>query len=444
VNLASRLQASARPGTILVTEQVYRQMRLGFKFRKPVKINLRGIDEPVVAYELIEIREDPEPMRGLVGRSVPLIGREHEYELIITHLEKIAIEQQGMVAVITGDAGVGKTRLLDEILLPDGLIFRVVRTQCSEYEMTGYGLIREMLLSLAEIDSRESLPNQKEYLYDFLSQANVAGEEIPSIIEGIIFGKSLIEEGGSELLGYQKSLVVALRRILGGLLQQRPIAMLFDDIQWADSSSLDLLSYLVSLTFEMPLAMIFLARSEYREILPEFLCESSFPKKSKIIKLHLQSLTYEQSDQLIESLLSEIKLPQSLKQNIYARTSGNPFYIEEFVRVFIDEEVIYLENGDWILEELWIEFFEKVPETVTGLLLSRYDRQPGNLKMILDAASVFGQSFHLKLLSMVLEMTDSELRNDIKELLQADFLRRSSGFGSEFYSFRHALLRDAI
>ncbi len=444
VNLANRLQASARPGTVLVTEQVYRKMRLRFNFQAPVKLQLRGIDKPVVAYELIRVRADPEPMRGLAGRQAPLIGRDQEYELLITHLENLVIDHRGAVAFITGDAGVGKSRLVDEILLPENEVFRVVRTQSSAFESTGYAALRDILRSLAGVTSDDGVVSQQEQLAEFLSQIDDIGADVAPIFEDIIFGRSSVEQRDRDPHGHQRSMIVAFRRLLTRLSKQIPMAILFDDIQWADASSMEVISHLVDLTVEIPLALIFVGRSEYREELLGSLLETHSPKGLLFIDIQLEALSYEECEHLVESLLSEVDLPTSLKQSIYERTAGNPLFTEELIRIFLDQEIIHRKNGTWVLIDSWREFIEKVPETVNGLLLSRYDRQPDHLKIILDAASILGYSFHLNLLSLILSIPDLEFRRDIGALVEADFVRRSSGVGSPVCTFRHALMQEAI
>jgi len=444
VNLASRLQASARPGTILVSEKVHRQMRLSFNFQAPVKMQLRGIDRPVVAYELIGVRADPEPMRGLAGRQTPLIGRSQEYEQLIAGLEKLTVDQQGVVALITGEAGVGKSRLADEIILPNEQVFGIVRTQSSAFEATGYALLRDILQNLAGIMLDAGLSTQQERLASFLSRTGDLGKGAEAIFEELLFSKSSAELIGEDPLGHQKWLIVAFRRLFVRLCNQKPFVVLFDDIQWADTSSLEVISHLVKLTFEIPLALIYVARSEYRDRLPDYLQVSDFPKYFSFIDIHLYALSFDECDYLVDALLGGMDLPPSLKQSIYVRTAGNPLYTEELIRMLLDHEIIHQVNGAWRLRDDWRVFIEKVPETVNGLLLSRYDHQPKHRRAILDGASVLGSSFQLNLLALILDMPENELQGEIRVLVEADFMRRSAGAGSPVYSFRHALMQEAI
>jgi len=438
------LQAAARPGTVLVGEKVHRQMRLRFKFQAPVKLQLRGIDTPVVAYELVGKRSEPEPMRGLAGRQAPLIGRYQEYELLIAGLEKLTIDHQGVVSLITGEAGVGKSRLAEEILLPTSQGFEIVRTQSSEIEATGYVLLRDLLKKLIGIMPDDGLSTQQSRLEEFLFQIGDIGEDVAVIFEELLYGRSTTELSFEDPHGYQRRLIVAFRRLFTRLCNQKPLAMLFDDVQWADSSSMDVISHLIKLTFEIYLAMIFVARSEFRERLPDYLQLPNFPRSTIFLDIHLQALSYEECDHLVAALLGEMELPSLFKQSIFLRTAGNPLYIEELIRMLIDHEIIRLEDGAWILRNDWSNFIEKVPETVNALLLSRYDHQPEHRRVILDSASVIGSSFHLSLLALVLDIPDSKLREEMRGLVEVDFIRRSPGVGSPVYAFRHALMQEAI
>src|SRR5262249_11374635 len=141
VNVAHRLQQSARPGTILVSEAVYRQTRGQFEFKEPVNLPLKGLDAPVLCYELIGPRSTPQPMRGLTGRTTQLVGRKAEASALLAGLQKVKVERRGMIALITGEPGIGKTRLIDEVMAPLADHFTVVRAVGSPQETASYGLL---------------------------------------------------------------------------------------------------------------------------------------------------------------------------------------------------------------------------------------------------------------------------------------------------------------
>ncbi len=145
VNLASRLQEAARPSTILVSEAIYRRTHAQFNFLEPVKLTLKGIDRPTIGYELVDLRPDPQPSRGLSGRRTPLVGRSTEFEALIAGLQRLRVEGKGTIALVTGDAGWGKTRLVDEVLAPLSGSFLIVRGECSPNEAPSYALLADVI-----------------------------------------------------------------------------------------------------------------------------------------------------------------------------------------------------------------------------------------------------------------------------------------------------------
>ena len=118
VNVAQRLQQAARPGTILVSEAVYRLTRAQFEFKEPVNLRLKGLDAPVVGYEAVGQRSVPQPTRGLSGRSTPLIGRASETAALLAGLQRLKVDRHGLIALISGEPGIGKSRLVEEVLAP--------------------------------------------------------------------------------------------------------------------------------------------------------------------------------------------------------------------------------------------------------------------------------------------------------------------------------------
>ncbi|MEP7359280.1 MAG: hypothetical protein ABI847_18655, partial [Anaerolineales bacterium] len=151
---------------------------------------------------------------------------------------------------------------------------------------------------------------------------------------------------------------------------------------------------------------------------------------------------------MLAHLLSDVGGPpdnlHALITRVAERASGNPLLMEEVVRMLLDGETIRRGEQGWELAPQWVTAVELVPETVNGLILSRYDRLPEALRKTLDAAAVLGHSFSLPLLAGITNLNDAALRQQLESLEQEDFLRRASGNGLPVYAFRHWLMQDAI
>jgi len=190
VNVAQRLQQAARPGTILVSEAVYRLTRAQFEFKEPVNQRLKGLDAPVVAYEAVGPRSAPQPTRGLAGRSTPLIGRAAETSALLSGLQRLKLERHGLIALISGEPGIGKSRLVDEVLAPLADHFTIVRAGTSPNETGSYGLLTRLVENLTGIQPDDSSAVRQQRLDDRLAPSNTLSREIGPVLFNLISGQA--------------------------------------------------------------------------------------------------------------------------------------------------------------------------------------------------------------------------------------------------------------
>ena len=444
VNLASRLQSAARPGTILVSETVCRQSRDSFSFLAPVVLQLKGIDHPVVAYELVKQRTETHSIRGLKGRATPLIGRKKEQGNLIACLERLQIKKQGAVILITGEAGIGKSRLVDEILPTYSNSSTIIRSQGSLFNSSNYAFIFDILKSLGDITQDSPSPNHAEFSESGLTCMWESEKSIQSSLYSLITQDTIAKSSGGDPKEHHNRIKVLVRKLFSQLARRQPLWVVYDDIQWGDKSSIDVLSQLIDLAYDIPLGFIFIARSQFHDQLPDFLKYSFYRQDDIFYDIELQALDIKESNHLVDSLLHEAQVPIVFKNMVYARSGGNPFFIEELVRFLLDEAIIYESSSEWALKDRWKDFIEDIPQTVNGLLLNRYDHQPSDIQVLLDMAAVLGPRFPLAFLAATLDMQEDELKVKVIELEKADLLRSYTGLGSPIFAFRHVLLQEAI
>ncbi|MEW6716038.1 MAG: tetratricopeptide repeat protein [Chloroflexota bacterium] len=444
VNLTSRLQEAARPGTVLVSEAAYRLTRLQFQYQEPIKLQLKNIDKPVIGYELAGKRTSPYPRRGLIGRPTAHVGRQREYETMLNHLQKMSLERRGFIALIAGEAGIGKTRFVDEVVTPQADHFTIVKAQCSSYETSSYSLFTKIIENLFNIDTDDPASLREKKYLNLLPPSEELHREFKPVFDDLVVGQPIGEQGIRDPKQRQRLIFSSFRRLFNWLARRTPTILMLDDLQWADPASLDVLSHVVDLIFEIPLALIAISRSSEVDRPPGYFREQHHLHPENYREIQLQPLSPEESDRLISMLLSEVALPSKLLQVAYERTRGNPLLIEELIRVLLDERIVYETPQGWELDSQWTEAIQKVPDTITGLMLNRYDRQPLQLKKLLDITAVLGQSFHLSLLAAMTKMRDSELRDLLFDLERKDFIHRSASPGEHVYHFRHALMQETI
>ncbi len=445
VNLGERLRTAARKGTILVSESIYQSTRARFEFLPPVTLTLKGIEKTVIGYELIGERADPQPIRGLSGRRAPNVGRNREYETLVRAIQKMRIDGQGVIAMVSGEAGIGKSRLVDEVVNPLAGQFTILRTSATPHNRSSYALLIGLLEDLAEIKPFDAAETRREKTLQMLIASGFSGSEIEKDLVDLIEGQGSARIASHDPEILQKRLFAAIRRLFVWLARRRAVLMVLDDIQWSDASSLQALDQLSDLFFELPLALISITRESNLPEWPDFLQRARKDPDVHFLDIHLRPLSAEDSDKLVRFLLPEVSVSVEARASIYQRTSGNPLLIEELIRMLLDMGVVRESKSGWYMSPGWNEVIQEVPETIAGLMLARYDRQPPALRKILDNASILGTSFSLNLLSAVVDEDLPELKNRLGQLERADFLRRAGGPGeSRQYFFRHALMQEAI
>jgi predicted ATPase/class 3 adenylate cyclase/Tfp pilus assembly protein PilF len=423
VNLASRLQAAARPETILVDESVYLKTSTKFRFNNPVELRLKGIEKPIFAYELLEQIDDHKPNSGRTGQTDHFVGRSFEKELLVQRLENLLTTRQGTITLITGEAGIGKSRLVEEVLPFHSKSVTIVRSQGSPFTSSNYAFVFDIL---SELDASSFNMNVSD-------QQNIRDLRISS-------GDHISTDPQEYLL----RIIALTRSLVSQIANRQPLIIFFDDVQWADSSSLDVISHIIDLTSELPLSLVFVSRSTNIINLPDYLTETHYHDSFHFHKIELKSLSLFDSHRLIEKLVPDLLVPSTIRDEIFERSGGNPLFLEELVNALRDEFSLHQNEKDWEPENDWQKLIKDIPSTVNGLLLNRYDRQPQKMKIILDMASVIGHRFDVSLLALLCDIPNDEIRVSIDRLDRADILRRSMSVSSSIYSFRHALMQEAI
>jgi predicted ATPase/class 3 adenylate cyclase len=460
VNVANRLQASASPGELLISHDTYRHVRGLFNVKPLPPLSLKGKSQPINVYRILGAREKVfrQPARGVAGIETPMVGREEELRQLQDSLAEIN-DMQGVkprIVTIIGETGVGKSRLLYEFsnwldLQPDSLhIYRGRATE--EMAHLPYALLRDVFSNEFEIQdsddealARQKLENGMAGLGhpESASWAPFIGHTIGfnyttnPHLQGILDDAQQVRERA----------FFAASQFFKAEMQSQPVLIFLEDIHWADDGSLDFFEYLIQDCLDFPLMVVCLARNTVFEKRPTW-----GSGRAAHIRLVLNPLSDRDSQRLISEILSNApEFPTDLLDLIVTRAEGNPFYVEEAIKMLIDDGVLVPEAEKWQLRiDRYIE--GKIPPTLTGVLQARLDRLPVQERVLLHRASVAGRIFWDDL---ALKMNDSggDIKNDggeqtaqiLTTLQDRELILRNpqSAFaGTSEYIFKHSVLRD--
>jgi class 3 adenylate cyclase len=452
VNAAARLEQAAEPGKVLVGERTARAAR-GFRFREQGPLELKGKSERIPAFLLVEEEEEEappgEPERGIPGIRAPMVGRDAELDLLSSLYDRVASEGTPHLVTVSGDPGVGKSRLTREFL--ERVESRrpaptIVRGRCLPYgEGVTYWPLAEILKVMAGVldtDPPDLVLEKINKVGKDLVTTDVAPEP-KRVIAALAYTVGVTDPGFSfaEMAPRQVRVEThgAWRSFFSALAKRGPVVVVVEDIHWADPAMLDLLEETAG-RVEGPVLFVCPARPDLTDRRPEW-----GGGKRNYSSIFLDPLTSEDSERLVELLLAVEDLPGSLRRRILERAEGNPFFLEEIIRQLIDAGGIVREGDRWRAKPGVEEV--AIPDTIQGVLAARIDLLVPEEKRALQAAAVVGRVFWTGAVGVVVdgqgppEAVDDLLdRVERRELVLSRL--SSSMAGQREYIFKHVLTRD--
>jgi class 3 adenylate cyclase/tetratricopeptide (TPR) repeat protein len=451
VIVAARLQTSADPGEVLVSERTARAAR-GFAFAARGAFDLAGRREPVRAFRVTE--HVGGSTRGVPRLTAPLVGRETELAVLDTIYARTAEEGRSHVVTVYGDAGVGKSRLVGEFLerlqdrSPAPL---VLRGRCLPYgDGVTYWPLAEMLkayVGIKDTDSAvEALARIHEAVAALQGPAEVGDGDARHTAALLAYTIGVPDlrapAARTDPREIRRRVHLAWRTFFTSLATSGPLVVLVEDIHWADPALLDLLDELGERT-QGPVLFVYPSRPDLVAIRSDW---SGGRRNS--VTVSLDPLAPDEADQLVRLLLSVDDLPASVNAKILERAEGNPFFLEEILRRLIDEGAIACEQGRWCAAPGIDEI--DLPDSVQGVLASRIDLLTPEDKRVLQAAAVVGRAFWREPLRLLTagpldEGFDLALEESLRRLEERELVtpRVGSAFaGQPEYVFKHVLTRD--
>ncbi len=445
IHLAARLQSTTEPGTTLLGDATARLIRHRFETLGVGPLALHGFEEPVMAHQLIAERATPSPARGIAGLPSPLVGREEEraqLDGLITGLEA----GRGALAALLGEPGIGKSRLLHEIktAAADRPVQWLEGRAYSYSQDHPYGVVRDLLselLDLAPDDTPALLDLKLEralapLLSERLTQvwpyiATLIGAPIPAASQDTIAGV----EG--EALNRQIS--AAFVELVEAAAQRRPLVAAFEDLHWADPSSIDLIRSLFLSTERAPLLIVLVFRPDREQKAWELKTTAERDFGHRYLELALQPLDGAAVGELVDKLLAEHNLPADLRARIGEKSEGNPFFLEELVRSLIEAGTLARQGDSWVLTSPVAGL--RVPETLQEVIQARLDRLTRPDRALLQTAAVIGRRFPFRLLEAIAP-ANGDLSSRLLNLQRADLVRERARIPEPEYTFKHTLVQE--
>lgn len=415
VNLASRLEDASERGDIFVGTDTHRLTAPLFEFEALAPIHVKGKTEPVPAYRLLRAKAQPGRVRGLAGLESPMVGRSAELHSLLAISEAAAHQSCGSAVAILGEPGLGKTRLISEWKAAAAQV-RWAEGRCLSYgQGLAYHLLVDLLRSLAgvnatasEVETHQAIAALCQELFGV--QASETFPYLAHLLSLHLEGEALECVRRLNPQALQEQYLAALSQTFNALAAHRPLGLILEDIHWADPSSTDLLIKLLALAGGTPLLFCFVTRPEQDapgwQIITALREKYTLPSGASLgyKEITLAPLSDADSRQLVTNLLEIEALPDSVRSLILKKAEGNPFFVEEVVRMLIEHNSIVRQaDGRWLAAKE-IDAVE-IPDTLQGLLLERIDRLPEEVRRTLRVASVIGRQFSVRVLEQVLQQT---------------------------------------
>lgn len=449
VNLASRLEQMAAPGSTYVTEETFKQTRNIFKFKFVGKKTVKGKKELIRVYSVLSAKKDILHSRLGAERLIysKMVGRHQQLDHLELQLLKV-INGQGSVINVIGEAGIGKSRLVTE-MKKSAAVKRIFLLEGRAVSI-GRNLSFHPIVDLLKQWARINQDDNESVAYDRLKLAlkrlfpDEFRKRLPFVaaLMGIkLYGANAEMVKAIEGDSLEKLIIANVRELLIRTSELTPLVVLTEDLHWFDTSSIELLESLLDLAQTQRILFLNLFRPGYKETGERIVASIKEKASADYVEIHLDPLDERHSDTLIKNMLSHSVLGHNVMQQIITAAGGNPYFIEEIVRSLIDKGALVPKDGKFQVTAKIAT--TTIPNTIYDVLMSRIDQIDEATRDLVRIAAIVGRTFLYRIIKEVaVGIEDIDIR--LAYLTDLQLITASQRTGEMAYSFKHGLAQETV
>lgn len=448
VNTAAHIRDFAEKGQILAGANLRSKIKDQFEFFPLEPVPVKGQKNPLQVFELIRKKKKEIKPDTSTGRMITseMVGRHAEFELLQNGVFDL-INGKGSIINIIGKAGIGKSRLMAELRQKE-LMKKVALFEgraFSNGQNLSFHPIIQIIKSWAGIREEDASEASVEKLQRGIQRVypDAFDEIFPFIATMMGYrleGKAKDRLKGIEGEALENLILKNLRDLLSRATTIRPVLIIIEDAHWSDKSSIIFFESLFKFCRKNRIMFVNIFRPGYKETGERISTYLKENLRDHFTQINIESLKQNESDELINNLLHQTNLPEEINKLIIERSAGNPFFIEEVIRSFIDEGLIEFKDNRFLLTEN-IQY-ANIPESIDHVILSRIERLDGKTKDLLKTASVIGRNFYYKVLEEAAQ-TIEEMDHKLEYLKDVQLINERKQKDEVEFLFKHALAQQA-
>lgn len=448
INLASRMEQTARPGTVQIAEATYKLVAPLFETASLGGITVKGKDEPVPAYQVLGLKAAPGRLRGIEGLDSPLIGRDAERQRLEGVLENLR-SGCGQIVSVMAEAGLGKSRLVAEVhraMTASGDPVAWWEGRALSFNTgTPYSIFADLFTRCFRLESVAGDAARYQAIEERVARVlpDGAGEVAPFIatLMGVgLTGDALGRTRYLEPPQVRERIFRAVTRLIGQAAANAPLVLVFEDLHWSDPTSLELIMELLPLAERSMLVLLAVFRPQRQEPSWRFHETAEREFAHLYTPIALRPLDEAESAELVGHLLQIEGLTPEFRRKILIKAEGNPFFVEEVIRSLLDAKLVVRDGPYWRatreIEQI------ALPDTLAGLLTARLDRLSEACRRVLQTAAVVGREFSLNLLAELVDAPE-ELDRILSDLQRRELIREKARIPERTFWFKHGLIQEA-